>query len=56
MTVMMESLVTEDLRILGSDEGFGPLHTVNLRLLRNPSMSSPITECLAEYILKGFRL
>jgi DNA-binding transcriptional LysR family regulator len=56
VTVMMESLVTDDLRILGSDEGFGPLHTVNLRLLRNPNITSPITECLAEYILEGFRL
>lgn len=53
--VMMESLVTDDLRILGSDDGFGPLPMVNLRLLRNPAMASPITECLAEYILEGFR-
>ncbi|OPA91353.1 LysR family transcriptional regulator [Pseudomonas fluorescens] len=52
----MESLVTEDLRVLGSAEGFPPLPSMNLRLLRNPTMKSPITDCLAEYILEGFRL
>jgi DNA-binding transcriptional LysR family regulator len=56
VTVSMESLVTDDLRVLGSDEGFPPLPSVNLRLLRNPAMTSPITECLAEYILEGFKL
>ncbi len=54
--VCMESLVTDDLRILGSDEGFPPLPSMNLHLLRNPAMTSPITECLADYILEGFRL
>ncbi|WP_439862796.1 LysR family transcriptional regulator [Pseudomonas antarctica] len=52
----MESLVTEDLRVLGSAEGFPPLPSMNLRLLRNPAMTSPITDCLAQYILEGFRL
>ncbi|OPB05714.1 LysR family transcriptional regulator [Pseudomonas fluorescens] len=56
VTVSMQSLVTDDLRVLGSDEGFPPLPSVNLRLLRNPAMTSPITECLAEYILEGFKL
>ena len=54
--ICMESLVTDDLRVLGSDEGFPPLPSMNLHLLRNPQMTSPITECLAEYILEGFRL
>lgn len=54
--VSMESLVTDDLRVLGSEEGFPPLPSMNLRLLRNPAMTSPITECLADYILEGFRL
>jgi DNA-binding transcriptional LysR family regulator len=54
--VSMESLVTEDLRVLGRDEGFPPLPSMNLHLLRNPQMNSPITDCLAEYILEGFRL
>ncbi|WP_426134482.1 LysR family transcriptional regulator [Pseudomonas sp. PWP3-1b2] len=52
----MESLVNEDLRVLGSAEGFPPLPSMNLRLLRNPAMTSPITDCLAQYILEGFRL
>ncbi|KTC43109.1 LysR family transcriptional regulator [Pseudomonas sp. ABAC21] len=54
--VSMESLMTDDLRILGSEDGFPPLPSMNLRLLRNPSMASPITECLADYIFEGFRL
>lgn len=54
--ICMESLVTDDLRILGSDEGFPPLPSMNLHLLRNPHITSPITECLAEYILGGFRV
>jgi DNA-binding transcriptional LysR family regulator len=54
--ICMESLVTDDLRVLGSDEGFPPLPSMNLHLLRNPHITSPITECLAEYILEGFRL
>ena len=53
--VSMESLVTEDLRVLGKDEGLPPLPSMNLHLLRNPQMSSPITDCLAEYIIEGFR-
>ncbi len=56
VTINMESLVTEDLRILGTADGFPPLPSVNLRLLRNPRTTSPITECLAEYILEGFKL
>ena len=54
--ICMESLVTEELRVLGSDEGFPPLPSMNLHLLRNASMTSPITECLADYIREGFRL
>ncbi|MPR03879.1 LysR family transcriptional regulator [Pseudomonas sp. MAFF 212408] len=54
--VCMESLLTDDLRVLGSDEGFPPLPSMNLHLLRNPGMTSPITECLADYIVEGFRL
>lgn len=54
--VSMESLVTEDLRVLSSEEGFPPLPSMSLRLLRNTAMTSPITDCLAEYILEGFKL
>lgn len=54
--VSMESLVTDDLRVLGSDDGFPPLPSMNLRLLRNPLMASPITDCLADYIVEGFKL
>ena len=54
--VSMESLVTDDLRVLGGDEGVPPLPSMNLRLLRNPQMTSPITECLADYIVEGFKL
>jgi DNA-binding transcriptional LysR family regulator len=54
--VSMESLVTADLRVLGSELGFPTLPSMNLHLLRNPQITSPITECLAEYIVEGFRL
>ena len=54
--ISMESLVTDDLRVLGSEEGFPALPSMNLHLLRNPQMTSPITDCLAEYIVEGFRL
>ncbi|MFO2464064.1 LysR family transcriptional regulator [Pseudomonas sp. 15FMM2] len=56
VTVSMESLVNEELRVLGPAEGFPPLPSVNLRLLRNPHTTSPITECLADYIIEGFKL
>ena len=56
LMICMESLVTEDLRILGSEDGLPALPSMNLHLLRNPQMASPITDCLAEYILEGFRL
>ncbi|MFC6339598.1 LysR family transcriptional regulator [Pseudomonas sp. CCM 7891] len=56
VTATMESLVTEDLRILGTAEGFPALPSINLRLLRNPRTTSPITECLAEHIIEGFKL
>lgn len=29
---------------------------MNLRLLRNPLLASPITDCLADYIIEGFKL
>ena len=54
--ISMQSLVADDLRVLGSDEGLPPLPSMNLHLLRNPQMTSPITECLAEYIIEGFKL
>ncbi|PQZ91814.1 MULTISPECIES: LysR family transcriptional regulator [Pseudomonas] len=56
LMICMESLVTDDLRVLGSDEGLPPLPSMNLHLLRNPQMTSPITECLADYIREGFKL
>ncbi|MGY2289615.1 LysR family transcriptional regulator [Pseudomonas sp. SDO528_S397] len=52
----LESLVTPDMRILGEAQGFPPLPSANLRLLRNPRTTSPITECLAGYIIEGFKL
>ncbi len=54
--ISMESLVAEDLRVLGSEAGLPPLPSMNLHLLRNRQMTSPITECLADYIIEGFKL
>ncbi|SDU98980.1 LysR family transcriptional regulator [Pseudomonas mucidolens] len=56
VTVSMESLISDELRVLGPAEGFPPLPSANLRLLRNPRTTSPITECLADYIIEGFKL
>ncbi|WP_191486985.1 LysR family transcriptional regulator [Pseudomonas sp. FEN] len=56
VTAQLESLITPDLRILGEAEGLPQLPLANIMLLRNPNKPSPITECLAEHIVEGFRL
>ncbi|SEN07320.1 LysR substrate binding domain-containing protein [Pseudomonas sp. ok272] len=56
VTAQLESLITADLRILGEDEGLPLLPEASIMLLRNPHRPSPITECLAEHIVEGFKL
>lgn len=58
VTAQMESLIPQDLRILTAADGMpdAPMPTASIVLLRNPKNQSPVTECLADYIVEGFRL
>lgn len=56
VTAQLQSLITPELRILGEAERLPDLPTASIVLLRNPKTPSPITECMAEYIIEGFRL
>jgi len=56
MTAQLESLIPQDWRILGEAEDLPQLPLLNIMLVRNLSKPSPITECLAEHIVEGFKL
>ena len=56
VTAQLQSLITPDLRILGEAEGLQLLPLTSIVLLSNDSSQSPVTECLAEHIVYGFRL
>lgn len=56
VTAQLESLMTRDMRILGEAEGLPQLPTASIVLVRNPNNQSPVTECLAEHIIEGFKL
>lgn len=55
VTAQFQSLVTPELRILGDAEHLPELPTASIVLLRNPKNPSPITECMADYIIDGFK-
>ncbi|MFC3939113.1 LysR family transcriptional regulator [Pseudomonas gingeri] len=55
MTAQLESLIPQDWRILGETEGMPQLPLLNIMLIRNLNKPSPITECLAEHIVEGFK-
>jgi len=55
VTAQLHSLVGGELRILGEDDGLPQLHMANVMLLRNDQQHSPITDCMAEYIVEGFK-
>ncbi|MCF5196512.1 LysR family transcriptional regulator [Pseudomonas syringae] len=55
VTAQFQSLATADLRILGEAEQLPQLPTASIVLLRNPENPSPITECMADYIIAGFK-
>ena len=42
--------------ILGADEDLPLLPEASIMLIRNLNNPSPITECLAEHIVEGFKL
>lgn len=52
----MQSLITPDMRIIGEAEGLPAMPSASIVLLRNAHSQSPVTECLAEHIVEGFRL
>ena len=56
VTAQLQSLIPADLRILGEAEGLQLLPLTSIVLLSNDSSQSPVTECLAEHIVYGFRL
>jgi len=56
MTAQLESLIPQDWRILGEAEDLPQLPLLNIMLVRNLNKPSPITECLAEHIVEGFKL
>jgi len=55
VTAQLQSLVGGNLRMLGEDDGLPQLHMANVMLLRNDQQHSPITDCMAEYIVEGFK-
>ena len=56
VTAQLESLITSDMRILGAAQNLPQLPEASIMLLRNLNTPSPITECLAEHIVDGFKL
>jgi DNA-binding transcriptional LysR family regulator len=56
VTAQLESLITPDMRILGEAEDLPVLPEASIMLVRNLHNPSPITECLAEHIVEGFKL
>ncbi|WP_338526951.1 LysR family transcriptional regulator [Pseudomonas batumici] len=56
LTAQLESLIPQDWRILGEAEDLPQLPLLNIMLVRNLNKPSPITECLAEHIVEGFKL
>ena len=56
VTAQLQSLITPDLSVLGEAEGLPLLPLTSIVLLRNESSQSPVTECLADHIVEGFRL
>ncbi|NUT75546.1 LysR family transcriptional regulator [Pseudomonas sp. C1C7] len=56
VTAQLESLITQDMRILGEAQDLPILPEASIMLVRNLHNPSPITECLAEHIVDGFKL
>ncbi|MCY1500004.1 HTH-type transcriptional regulator HdfR [compost metagenome] len=55
LTAQLQSLIPNDMRIVGEAEGLPQLPLCNIMLLRNEQNKSPVTETLAEHIVEGFR-
>ncbi|HEK1688297.1 TPA: LysR family transcriptional regulator [Pseudomonas putida] len=55
VTAQLQSLIGDSLCILGEDQGLPQLPMANVMLLRNAQSHSPITDCMADYVIDGFR-
>ena len=55
VTAQLQSLISGNLRTLGEQEGLPQLPLANVMLLRNTQHQSPITDCMADYIVEGFK-
>ncbi|TWI51010.1 DNA-binding transcriptional LysR family regulator [Pseudomonas duriflava] len=55
VTAQLQSLITSNLRIIGTEEGLPTLPSARIMLVRNPRTQSAITEAFADYIMEGFR-
>jgi len=55
VTAQLQSLITPDLRLLGEAEGLPQLPMANIMMLRNLSTRSSLSDCLADYIIEGFK-
>lgn len=56
VTAQLQSLITPDMRIIGTAEGLPVMPSASIVLLRNSQTQSQVTETLAEQIVEGFRL
>ncbi|MNG42102.1 hypothetical protein D3C84_1317500 [compost metagenome] len=55
MTAQLQSLITGNIRILGEQDGLPQLPVANVMLVRSAQPPSPITDCMADYIVEGFK-
>ncbi|MCW8945120.1 MAG: LysR substrate-binding domain-containing protein [Sedimenticola sp.] len=55
VTVLVNSIVNDSMRVLTTAEGFPLLPESAITLLKTSTSSSPAMQCLADYIVEGFR-
>jgi len=55
VTAQLQSLIGGNIRILGESEGLPQLPVANVMLVRSTQNPSPITDCMADYIVEGFK-
>lgn len=55
VTALMQSIIMPGMRILGADDGFPPLPTTSVALIRPKKQPNRVLDCLSEHIIDGFR-
>ena len=55
VTAQLQSLIGGNIRILGENEGLPQLPVATVMLVRSTPNPSPITECMADYNIEGFK-